>query len=136
MAKKQTTKRKITKSAKSTKNKTLSKSQASARKTPKKVKPRSASKARTSSRSTRRRFGQEADSSYFLKIVVFLVLGSFWVRVEHLPDWSWPIPVGLIIGLVFATHEHFQIDRKIEYVILLLAAFVSFWLPIGLSIMV
>ena len=78
----------------------------------------------------------EADSTYFLKLVVFLILGSQWVYIESYPDWQFPIPVGLILGLVFATHEHFQIDRKIEYAILLVAAFVSFWLPIGLIIQV
>ncbi len=78
----------------------------------------------------------EADSTFFLKLVVFLILGSQWIYIERLPDWQIPIPAGLIIGLVFATHEHFQIDRKIEYMILLLATFVAFWLPIGLVIQI
>lgn len=76
----------------------------------------------------------ETDSQYFLKLVVFLILGAQWIRVESFPDWSIPIPIGLIIGLVFASHDHFQIDRKIEYVVLLLATFIGFWLPIGLVI--
>lgn len=79
---------------------------------------------------------QEQDSTFFLKIVVFLILGSQWVFIERLPEWQAPIPVGLFLGLVFATHDHFQIDRKIEYVVLLVAAFVAFWLPIGLVIKV
>lgn len=76
----------------------------------------------------------ESDSNYFLKLVVFLILGSQWVYIESLPDWQFPIPVGLILGLVFATHEHFQIDRKIEYAVLLVSTFVAFWLPLGLII--
>lgn len=76
----------------------------------------------------------EPDSTFFLKIVVFLILGSQWVYIESFPDWQIPIPVGLILGLVFATHEHFQIDRKIEYAVLLVATFISFWLPLGLVI--
>lgn len=76
----------------------------------------------------------EMDTTYFLKIVIFLILGSQWVYIERLPEWQIPIPVGLILGLVFATHEHFEIDRKIEYLILILAAFISFWLPLGLVI--
>jgi hypothetical protein len=76
----------------------------------------------------------EPDSVFFLKLVVFLVLGSQWVYIESYQDWQFPIPVGLILGLVFATHEHFQIDRKIEFVVLLIAAFIAFWLPIGLVI--
>ncbi len=74
----------------------------------------------------------ERDSTYFLKITIFLILGSQWVYVAHYPSWEIPIPVGLIIGLVFATHEHFQIDRKIEYLVLLIVSFVAFWLPMGI----
>jgi hypothetical protein len=76
----------------------------------------------------------EPDSTFFLKLVVFLILGSQWVYIESYPDWQLPIPVGLILGLVFATHEHFQIDRKIEYAVLLVATFAAFWLPVGLII--
>jgi len=76
----------------------------------------------------------EPDSTFFLKLVVLLILGSQWVYIENFPDWQIPIPVGLIIGLVFATHEHFQIDRKIEYAVLLIATFAAFWLPVGLVI--
>jgi hypothetical protein len=78
----------------------------------------------------------EPDSVFFLKAVVFLILGSQWIYIESGNEWQIPIPVGLIIGLVFATHEHFQIDKKIEYVILLFATFLSFWLPIGLVVQI
>jgi hypothetical protein len=78
----------------------------------------------------------EPDSTFFLKSVVFLILGTQWIYIESGNEWQIPIPIGLIIGLVFATHEHFQIDRKIEYVILLFATFISFWLPIGLVIQI
>ena len=78
----------------------------------------------------------EQDSAYFLKLVMYLIIGSQWVRIESLPQWSLPIPVGLIIGLFFASHDHFKMDRKIEYALLLVAMFVSFWLPLGLIISV
>ena len=78
----------------------------------------------------------EADSTFFLKLVMFLILGSQWLRIEQLPDWSVPIPIGLLIGLVFASHDHFAIDRKIEFALLLVAAFVSFWLPMGIIVQV
>ena len=78
----------------------------------------------------------ESDSAYFLKLVIFLILGAQWIRIEHLPEWSVPIPVGLIIGLVLASHEHFQIDRKIEYALLLVSTFIAYWLPLGLIIQV
>lgn len=76
----------------------------------------------------------EPDSTYFLKIVLYLIVGSQWLRIEHLPDWSIPIPVGLLIGLFYAAHDHFAIDRKIEFALLIVSAFVALWLPIGLVI--
>lgn len=76
----------------------------------------------------------EPDSTFFLKLVLFLILGSQWLRIEQLPSWSIPIPVGMLIGLMFATHDHFAIDRKIEFALLLIASFVAFWLPMGVII--
>jgi hypothetical protein len=79
---------------------------------------------------------QETDSAFFLKLVLFLILGSQWVRIDNLPEWQIPIPVGLLVGLWFASHDHFQIDRKIEYALLLVATFVAFWLPVGIFIQI
>ena len=60
----------------------------------------------------------ERDSTYFLKLVVVLLLGLFWLRFET------PImigvftlgalPIGLIIGVFLVSRlEKFQYDRKI-----------------------
>lgn len=77
----------------------------------------------------------EADSTYFLKLVLYLIFGSQWAfLVDKDLTKQWPVPVGLIIGLLFAAHEHFQIDRKIEYAILLVAAFLGFWSHTGIYI--
>lgn len=72
---------------------------------------------------------KEADSTFFLKILLYFLLGSVWIATPWLP-----IPIGLMLGVVYAHHDHFQIDRKLEYVILLLAAVISFAVPIGLVI--
>jgi len=77
---------------------------------------------------------EEPESTFFLKMTVFLILGSQWLYLESGLDWRLPIPLGLLVGLVFAHHDHFKIDRKIEYVVLLFAAFISFWLPLGITI--
>lgn len=98
------------------------------------VKKRVKSKKTVSKKKDVNKNNSETDSHFFLKSVVFLILGSQWVYVQTSPDVQIPIPVGLILGLVLATHEHFQIDRKIEYTILLISAFIAFWLPIGLVI--
>lgn len=76
----------------------------------------------------------QSDSTYFLKLVLYMILGSLWVKILKAQSSQIPLPVGLLAGLLFASHEHFQIDRKIEYAILLIAAFVGFWLPIGIFI--
>jgi len=74
----------------------------------------------------------ETDSVYFLKLVLYLILGSLWLKATHGDNLQIPIPVGLIVGLLFASHEHFQIDRKIEYAVLLVAMLIGFWLPFGI----
>ncbi len=76
----------------------------------------------------------ETDSVYFLKLVFYLVLGSLWLKITRGEALQFPIPVGLLLGLVFASHEHFQIDRKIEFAILLVAMLVGFWIPFGIYI--
>lgn len=76
----------------------------------------------------------EPDSTFFLKLVMYLIVGSQWLRIERLPDWSIPIPIGLVIGLAFAMHDHFAIDRKIEYAMLLASCFIALWLPMGILV--
>lgn len=78
---------------------------------------------------------QELDSVYVLKLVLYMILGALWLRINKGENSQIPIPVGLIVGLIFASHEHFQIDRKIEYAVLLVAMFVGFWLPVGITIL-
>jgi hypothetical protein len=80
----------------------------------------------------------ERDSAYFLKIVLYVILGSLWLKLAS----PWQIgsivlnglPIGLVVGLIFAAHDHFQIDRKIEYAILIIVAIITFFLPAGILI--
>jgi energy-converting hydrogenase Eha subunit F len=77
----------------------------------------------------------ELDSVYLLKLVLYLIIGAQWIRFENSAGTTQvPIPVGLIIGVLFAMHDHFKIDRKIEYAILLIAMFVGFWTQVGVYI--
>jgi hypothetical protein len=71
----------------------------------------------------------EKDSVYFLKLVLFFILGTLWVRLGG--ENGVPIPVGLLFGVILASHEHFAVDRKIEYAVLLIATILSFIAPIG-----
>jgi hypothetical protein len=53
---------------------------------------------------------------------MYFVLGTIWVKVNNQPL----VPAGLLLGLVFSSHEHFQIDRKVEYAVLLIASLLAF----------
>ena len=76
----------------------------------------------------------ELDSAYVLKLVMYLIIGTFWLRIGRADGGNIPIPVGLVIGLLFAAHDHFKVDRKIEYAVLLVAMLIGFWSQIGLLI--
>lgn len=93
-------------------------------------------KAKTKTASKKRATTTEMDSVFVLKMALFLILGSQWLYIiDSTSSAQLPIPVGAIVGLIFASQEHFKIDRKIEYVILLIAMFVGFWLPMGITIL-
>lgn len=70
----------------------------------------------------------EPDGVFLLKIVLYFILGCLWIQVG---DENIAIPIGLILGLIFSSHEHFSIDKKIEYTVLFIACILSFVLPIG-----
>lgn len=81
----------------------------------------------------------ESDGSYFLKLVIFIVLGAFWVKFVS-PVAIGPVvlnglPFGLLIGLfVVWQFEKLQYNRKIWYAILVLATITSYFLPAGIVI--
>jgi hypothetical protein len=69
----------------------------------------------------------EPDSTYFLKLVMYFIFGTFWVHIST-DNWIMPIPLGFLVGMAFATHDHFKVDRKIEYAVLVVAMFISYFL--------
>lgn len=78
--------------------------------------------------------GQSFDGVYLLKILLYLFLGSLWIKVSNATSVTIAVPIGLIIGLAFTTHEHFRIDRKIEYAVLLVAMLFGYFASYGLYI--
>lgn len=81
-----------------------------------------------------KRASNELDGVYILKLLLYVLLGSLWLKVTNGDSISIGVPVGFIIGLAFASHEHFQIDRKIEYAALLVAMLFGYFAPYGLYI--
>lgn len=81
-----------------------------------------------------RKAEQTFDGVYLFKMVLYLLLGSMWLKISNGNDINIPIPIGLAVGLFFTTHEHFQIDRKIEYAVLLVAMLFGLFASYGLYI--
>lgn len=87
---------------------------------------------------TKKREQPERDSTYFLKLVIYILLGTFWLKFAspmHIGDVVLNgLPLGLFIGVVFASHDHFQIDRKVEYAVLIVMTILSYFLPAGIVV--
>ncbi len=78
---------------------------------------------------------KETDGAFVLKVALYVILGSLWIKITKSgSDLQYPIPIGLIVGVLFTSHEHFQLDRKIEYAVLVVAALFGFLAPYGLYI--
>lgn len=82
----------------------------------------------------RKKLPVETDSAYLLKMVMYLIIGSLWIKISRAGPGQLPIPIGFIVGVLFAMHDQFRIDRKIEYALLLVAMFIGFWLPVGIFV--
>ncbi|HSX37150.1 MAG TPA: hypothetical protein VLG13_03520 [Patescibacteria group bacterium] len=82
----------------------------------------------------KRKTTKESDSAYVLKLVLYLILGAQWVFLKTKTGGQVPVPIGIVLGVAFAMHEHFQIDRKVEYAVLLVAMLVGYFAQIGLFI--
>lgn len=97
---------------------------------------------RTYARNRVKRYGEkiyESDSTYFLKLVIFVLLGTFWIKLgEPISLGIIPvaaIPVGLLLGLVLVRQfEKHQSDRKIWYAILLIVTIISNFTASGIVI--
>lgn len=78
---------------------------------------------------------QEQDGVYFLKLVMYLIIGAQWLRFTNSTgQTSFALPIGLIVGMGFALHDHFKIDRKIEFAVLLIATLIGLNAYIGINI--
>ncbi|HEU5121748.1 MAG TPA: hypothetical protein VFT59_02790 [Candidatus Saccharimonadales bacterium] len=102
----------------------------------KQTKPRKTPRSKAAvSRTTERVF--ETDGTYFLKLVVFVLLGTLWLKFQHPMTWlGVPIhgvPVGMLLGLVLVRQfEKMQSDRKIWYAILLVVTIICYFVPAGI----
>jgi positive regulator of sigma E activity len=79
----------------------------------------------------------ESDGTYFLKLVVFILIGTFWIIFKQPVTWLGlplnAVPIGMLVGfLLVSKFEKLQSDRKIWYAILIIVTLVSYFRPAGI----
>jgi hypothetical protein len=68
-----------------------------------------------------KKISRETDGVYFLKILLYFILGMIWVKYN-----GWVVfPLGLVVGIIFTHNDHFAIDRKVEYAVLIVSALIG-----------
>ncbi len=100
------------------------------------VKTKSQKQQKRTAKKSKQTIAEERDSVYFLKLVLYLMLGTVWLKFsEPVIAGGIPlvgVPIGLLVGLLIASHDKFQIDRKIEYAVIIVMTVVSYFLPAGI----
>lgn len=81
----------------------------------------------------------ESDSTYFLKLVIYVLLGTLWLKFAQPIYWGGipfgGIPLGMLLGVLSVRYfEKYQSDRKIWYAILLIVTIISHFVPAGIVI--
>lgn len=97
---------------------------------------------RTYARNRVRRYHEkiyESDSTYFLKLVLYVILGTLWLKfaapITFLGVPFGGVPVGMMIGLIVVRYfEKYQSNRKIWYAILLVVTIISHFVPAGIVV--
>ncbi len=97
--------------------------------------------ARNRTRLSRRGFDkeQETDSMFILKLVLVIIAGSFWLKFAQIlyigPVPLTGLPVGFLIGLILVHYlEKRSLNRRVFFSVLLIAAVLSYFLPMGIVI--
>lgn len=79
----------------------------------------------------------ESDGTYFLKLVVVVLLGTLWLKLAQPLSWHGipfgGFPLGAFVGLIgIAFLEKNQTDRKIWYAVLIIVTIISYFMPAGI----
>lgn len=81
----------------------------------------------------------ESDGQYLLKLVLVVLLGTFWLKFGQPMMFGYiplaGIPVGMLFGLfVVRKFEKYQADRKIWYLVLIIVTIICYFMPAGVVI--
>ncbi|MDB5177704.1 MAG: rane protein of unknown function [Candidatus Saccharibacteria bacterium] len=103
-----------------------------------KARPRTYARNRTFSRKGYEKI-LESDGEYLLKLVLCILIASFWIKFSQPFIWMGmtfqAVPVGLVLGLIIVSQfERFQADRKIWYAILIAVGIITYFYPSGIVI--
>lgn len=80
----------------------------------------------------------ETDGVFLLKLVLYIALSTFWIKFGqplHMGSIVLNgLPVGFLVGLIIATKEKRQINRKIAYSVLVVITILCYFFPAGIVI--
>ena len=102
-------------------------------------KPRHRTYARNRAATAVKRQVVESDGTYFLKLIIVVILGTLWLKLAQPLTWQGipfgGFPLGAALGLVgISLIEKNQTDRKIWYAVLIIVTIVSYFVPAGIVI--
>lgn len=102
-------------------------------------KPRHRTYARNRAATAIKRQVVESDGTYFLKLVIVVMLGTLWLKLAQPLSWNGipfgGFPIGAAVGLVgISLLEKDQSNRKIWYAVLVIVTIVSYFVPAGIVI--
>ena len=81
----------------------------------------------------------EADSTYFLKLVIVVLLGTFWLKLKIPLTWQGltlvAFPLGMVAGLIgIRLLEKNTFDRKIWYAVIIIVSIICYFGAAGIVI--
>ena len=81
----------------------------------------------------------ENDGTFFLKLVIFVILSALWLRLKNPFELGaftvQAVPVGLFVALLLVLKiEQYQFNRELWYVTLILMAILTSFTPVGVMI--
>jgi hypothetical protein len=74
-----------------------------------------------------------SDGDFFLKLVLYVILGAVWLRfASPFQIGAFQLngaPLGMMVGVIFASRDKNIVDRKIAYAVLLVMMILTYFLP-------
>jgi multisubunit Na+/H+ antiporter MnhE subunit len=99
-------------------------------------------KAKTKKKPFHRQYRErlvEADGVYFLKLIIVVLLSTFWIKLASPLEWNslhfGGFPFGALFSLVgVRLYERNQLDRKIWFAVIVIVMILSYFAPAGIVV--